>query len=112
MGKPKQRALTAIARQLCRRNVVVRNVCDSDGNYISTVIEAHDGTESGIITAAQTATQRMYTEYPAACNVESGIGATDDDGRPKWTISPNVRYLAEIGTEEVRYIGGDTKVDG
>jgi hypothetical protein len=108
MGTPNQRAPAALARQLYRPNVVVRSVRDRDGNHLGTVIAPHDGSEAGIVTAAQTATQMMFDQYAAACNVESRIGATDEEGRPKWAISPNFRHVAEIGTDEARYIWGWT----
>jgi hypothetical protein len=77
------------------RNVIVRNVRDAQGNRMGLVVEPHDGTEAGVIAAAQRATDRMYAEYPEASNIESRIAATDDSGRPKWAISPNFQHLAE-----------------
>lgn len=73
------------------RNVVVRDVRDAQGNRMGIVVEPHDATEAGVIVAAQRATDRMYAEYPEASNIESRIAATDDSGRPKWSISPNFR---------------------
>jgi hypothetical protein len=90
-----------------RCNVVVRDLRDSNGNRMGTVIEPHDGTEAGIISAAQRVTNLMYTEYPEASNIESRLAATDATGRLKWSISPNFQHLAEIGTDEARYIWGD-----
>jgi hypothetical protein len=90
-----------------RRNVVVRDVRDANGNKMGTVVEPHDATEAGVIAAAKRATDRMYAEYPEASNIESRLGATDASGRPKWSISPNFQHLAEIGTAEARYIWGD-----
>lgn len=103
----KQKSYEALLEQLRRhRNVVVRDVRDAQGNKIGTVVEPHDATERGIIAAAQRATDRMYAAYPEASNIESRIAATDDSGRPKWSISPNFQHLAEIGTAEADYIWG------
>jgi hypothetical protein len=49
----------------------------------------------------------MFEQYPDASNVESRIGATNASGKPKWIISPNFRHIAEIGTDQARYILGD-----
>jgi|SRR5579864_8997949 len=88
------------------RNLVVRDVRDSYGNKLGTVVEPHDGTETGVILAAQRATEKMYAEYPEASNIQSRIGATDENGNPAWSISPNFRHLAQIGTDEAHYIWG------
>jgi hypothetical protein len=90
-----------------RRNIVIRDVRDRNGISLGTVVERHDGTEAGIIAAAQRATERMYADYPEASNIESRIGATDKTGQPRWSISPNFNHLAEIGTDEAAYISGD-----
>ncbi len=102
----KQPAQT-LARSLFHYNVVVRDVRDHNGNKIGTVIEHHDGTEAGVITAARRATERMYAEYPEASNIQSRIGATGATGRPIWSVSPNFKHIAQIGTDEARYIWGE-----
>lgn len=63
------------ARKL--KNAVVREVCDQEGYKLALIIQPHDGTEAGIVAAAQTATDRMYTEFAAPSSVESRICATD-----------------------------------
>ncbi len=85
-------------------NVVIRKACDRNGNPIGTVIERHDGTPAGVIAAARRVSERMFIDYPDASNVQSRIGATDPDGAPRWSISPNFTHLAEIGTDEAEYI--------
>jgi hypothetical protein len=87
-------------------NVVVRDVRDRDGRRLGRIIEPHNGTEIGVITAAQAATDRMYAEFSAASNVQSRICATDSTGSPRWAVSPNFLDLAEVGTEEALYIWG------
>lgn len=101
-----KRPARMLARSFLHRNVVVRDVRDHNGNKIGTIIEHHDGTEAGIITAARRATDRMYAEYPEASNIQSRIGATDGTGRPMWSVSPNFQHIAQIGTDEARYIWG------
>jgi hypothetical protein len=100
-------ACPAFDRPVARRNLVVRDVCDRNGNRLGTLVERHDSTEAGIIAAAQRATDQMYADYPEASNIQSRIGATDATGKPKWSISPNFSHLAEIGTDEASYIWGD-----
>lgn len=89
------------------KNVVVRDVRDRDGCKIGRVVEPHDGSEHGVITAARTATDRMFSEYSTASNVESRICATDASGRVKWAVSPNFLHIAEVGTDEASYIWGN-----
>lgn len=89
------------------RNIVVRDVRDRNGDKIGTVVEPHDGTEAGVITAARRASDRMYAEYSEASNIQSRIGATDGTGKPMWSVSPNFQHIAEIGTDEARYIWGE-----
>jgi hypothetical protein len=88
------------------RNVVVRDVCDRDGCKLGRLVEPHDGTESGVIAAAQRVSDRMFAEYFDASNIESRICATDASGKPRWAVSPNFLHLAEIGTHEASYIWG------
>jgi hypothetical protein len=87
-------------------NVVVRDVRDRDGFKLGRIVEAHDGSEAGIVAAAQAATERMFAEYSSASNVESRICATDTDGKVRWAISPNFLHIAEVGTDEAAYIWG------
>lgn len=87
-------------------NVVVRDVRDRDGLKLGRVVEPHNGTEAGIVAAAQKASDRMWVEYSDASNVESRICATDVSGRIRWAISPNFLHLAEVGTKEASYIWG------
>lgn len=97
------------AKFVNRCNIVVRDVRDRNGNKLGTVVEPHDATEAGVIAAAQRATDRMYEEYPEASNIQSRIGATDASGRPNWSISPNFKHIAEIGTDEASYIWGNVR---
>jgi hypothetical protein len=100
-------AFRVFDRPVDRSNFVVRDVRDRNGSRLGTLAERHDGTEAGIIAAAQRATDRMYGDYPEASNIQSRIGATDATGKLKWSISPNFSHLAEIGTDEASYIWGN-----
>jgi hypothetical protein len=97
------------AKSVNSRNIVVRDVRDMNGYRLGTIVEPHDSTEDGIIAAAQRATDRMYEEFSEASNIQSRIGATDATGRPKWSISPNFKHIAEIGTDEASYIWGNVR---
>jgi hypothetical protein len=58
-------------------NVVIRDVRDRDGRRLGGIVQPHNGTELGVVTAAQAATDRMYAEFSMASNVQSRICATD-----------------------------------
>lgn len=102
-------ACLVFAKSVDRRNVVVRDVRDRNGNRLGTIVEPHDTTEDDIVAAAERATHRMYEEYPEASNIQSRIGATDATGRLKWCVSPNLKHIAEIGTDEASYIWGNVR---
>jgi hypothetical protein len=85
----------------------VRDVRNNEGRKLATITDPYDGTEDAARAAAERLSNRMFEQFPDASNVGSRIGATDADGKPKWTISPNFRHIAEIGTDQARYIWGD-----
>jgi hypothetical protein len=64
------------------KNVVVREVRDRESYILGRIVQPHDGTEAGVIAAAQAATHRMYSEFATASNGESRICATDSTGNP------------------------------
>jgi hypothetical protein len=70
------------------------------------LITPHSGSINGIPDAAKRLSARMFTKYADVFNVESRIAATDIDGMLRWAVSPNFRSLAEIGTDDARYIWG------
>lgn len=92
---------------LDRTNIVVRDVRGRGGISVCVIVARHDGTAAGIIASARKITYRMYADYPEASNIQSRIVATDDTGKPRWSISPNFLHLAEIGTDEAAFIWGD-----
>jgi hypothetical protein len=75
------------ARKL--RNIVVREVRDRESYILGRIVQPHDGTEAGVIAAAEAATERMYCEFATASNCESRICATDASGNPRWVVAPN-----------------------
>jgi hypothetical protein len=95
-----------ISKSSSLRNVVVRDIRDRDGCKLGRLIEPHDGTEGGVIAAAQRISDKMFTEYSDASNIESRICATDASGKLRWVVSPNFEHLAEVGTDEADYIWG------
>lgn len=103
------RRRACVRKLLSYRNVVIRQVCDCDGNALGVVVELHDGTPEGIIHAARRATERMFAQYPVASNIQSRILASDSDGLPRLCISPDFQQLAEIETDEARYIWTGTR---
>jgi hypothetical protein len=90
-----------------RANVVIRDVRDRDGNKLGDIIEPYDGTETGARKAAERASNRMWDGYQDASNIQSRIGATDENGRPKWAISPNFAHISPVDTAEGRATFGD-----
>jgi|GEM_PF-5433250 len=60
------------------RNVVVREVRDQESYILGRILQPHDGTEEGVVAAAQAATDRMYIEFSLA-------------GRPQGTSRFSVR---------------------
>jgi|GEM_PF-2906138 len=89
-------------------NTVFRIVRDSEGELLDILAYKYDGSKESAIKAAEKVTHQMYAFYPDASNIESIIGASDADGYPKYTISPNFRHIADVNTEsvEAKYIWG------
>jgi N12 class adenine-specific DNA methylase len=88
-------------------NMVIRQVRDRNGNMLGTVMEPYDGSIEGARKAAEAATKRMYYEYPDAGNVASRMGATDENGNPKWAISPNFAHINPVDSVDGRATFGD-----
>jgi N12 class adenine-specific DNA methylase/2'-5' RNA ligase len=101
------------AKQIKTRqpHVVVRDVRDDQSNYLATLTEPYSGTAHSALEAAKKLEARMFEYYPEASNIESRIGATDSEGKPRWAMSPNLKHVADVGTEEARYIWGDTSAE-
>jgi len=98
---------TAVAPKPKNANMVIRQVRDRNGNMLGTVMEPYDGTIEGARKAAEAATKRMYDEFPDAGNVASRMGATDENGNPKWAISPNFAYINPVDSLDGRATFGD-----
>jgi hypothetical protein len=79
-----------------RRNLVIRQVCSHYGQVFDHLVERHDGSPEGMIAAADRVSQRMFDLYDDASNIASQIVATDEHGRPRWTISANLRVITKL----------------
>jgi len=89
-------------------NIVFRDVCDFDGNHFAIEMMKYDGTPENAVMIAEKLTQQISYKYGTEwSNIQSRIGATDEHGKPKYTISPNFRHIAEVDTKEARYIWGE-----
>ena len=86
-------------------NVVVRDVRDRDGHKLGRLIEPHDGTESGVIAAAQRISDRMFAEYSDSSNIESRLCATDASGKPKWAVTKLPSHCRSRDGRSVLYLG-------
>ncbi len=79
-----------------RRNFVIRQVRDRDGNVLDYLAEPHCGSIESITAAAQRLSDRMFLLFDDASNIESPILATDGDAVPRWSISPNFRIIEQL----------------
>jgi N12 class adenine-specific DNA methylase len=95
-----------VAAKDSRANVVIRDVRSSNGAKLGDLIEPYDGTKEGAIKAAKRIEER-FDGYQDASNIQSRIGATDENGRPKWAISPNLQHISPVDTAEGRATFGD-----
>jgi len=102
-------AASGLARIKNRPLLVIRDVRDKQGERIGPAYAPYDGTPEDAIEVAKAISDKLDEEFgPGWSNVNSRIVATGEDGRPKWSISPNFKHVAEVGTDEARYIWGDT----
>lgn len=88
-------------------NTVIRDVRDRDGNKLGDMFEPYDGTAEGAKAAAAKISERMPDEFPDYGNMASRIGATDENGNPKFAISPNLEHVNPVDSREGRYTWGD-----
>ena len=96
--------LATLLGSLKTRNVVVRDVRDGQANRLAIIVERYDGTEVGLIEASRRATARMHEMHPEASDIQSRIAATDLTGTVRWSVSPNLLHIAEMGTDEAEFI--------
>jgi hypothetical protein len=101
--------LTQSRRPVTFRREVFREVCDWYGERLDVLHAPYDGTVEDALRVAEMLTEYMHGAYPEARDGESRIGATDEGGQGKWVISPNLVRVAEAGTPEAAYIGGDLR---
>jgi hypothetical protein len=94
------------SKNKARANILVRELRDSEGNPLGEITIEHDGTPEDIQSSAAELNSLMESEYPNASNIQSRFLAFDENGEAKWTISPNLKKVAEINTKEGRDIAG------
>lgn len=90
-------------------SVVFRQAMDDQSNFLGYVYEKYDGTKEDARRVAAKITEKMYNIFPDVSNMASRIGATDENGNPKFTISPNFKHVRDVNDEEAeaRFIWGD-----
>lgn len=90
-------------------NTVFRIVKNNDGELLGIVAKKYDGTKEGAIEAAKEITKQTGFEFQDFSNIQSVIGAVDNDGNPKYTIAPNFNNIADVNTErdKAMYIWGN-----
>lgn len=90
-------------------NVVFREVRDNDGNVLGWVQKPYDGSKAGARKAAEEISDEMFNRYEDASNIQSRIGATDGEAKPKYTVSPNFKNVNDVEAETAaaKYTWGD-----
>src|SRR5205807_5280891 len=88
------KSLTRSSKVTKYRLEVLREVCDSDGQLLGVLHAPYDGSVEDAVKVAESITDLMYIKFPDASNIQSRIGATDEAGRGRWTISPNFSHVA------------------
>lgn len=88
------------------KSSVIRELRDFDGKFITVICKPHNGDFEDMLESTKDIEKEMHYIYEAS-HVNSRILATDESGKPKWAISPNLLHIAEIGTDEAQYIWGD-----
>lgn len=78
-------------------NAVIRQARDRAGLVLGHIAAKHDGTPAGMIAAARHVSDEMFIAFDDASNINSTILATDETGAVRWTISPNFRFIEEVG---------------
>ena len=111
INKPMNKTLTKSDEKILlpnrNANKVIIVIKDFDGNKVSVMSMKYDGSAEGAVKVAAILQAEAFLKYQRASNMESTIGTTDENGDPKWIISPNLRHVAEVKTKEARNIAGD-----
>ena len=89
------------------KRVVIRDLRDHEGNSLGRLSAPYDGTPENAREVAQQLAAQAYSEYPEHSNIQSRTVALNEEGRGKWAVSPNFKYVSEAGTKDARYILGD-----
>lgn len=77
-------------------NKVMREARDADGNKLGTLSASYDGTPEDAVAKARQISKEMSEKWPEASNIQSQIGATDEKGDAKFTISQNFKVVDAV----------------
>ena len=107
--KPETSLQVANEQSRFKPDTVFREVRDFGGNLLGYETEKYNGTKEDARRAAEVIEGRLDSIYPDWSNMNSRIGATDSQGNPKYTISPNLRNISDVNTETdaAKYTWGD-----
>jgi len=94
-----------------RRNVVIIEARDYKGQILGYPFTVHDGTMEGMVKSAMWLSSTVDYQYGEVSHINSRIFGIDGEGK-RFTISPNGCHVAELGTDESRYILGDLSRGG
>ena len=97
--------ITLSQKNLLPQNSVIREIRDYEGRLNGYKVMKHNGDPKGIIEIAKIISALLCAN-PDFSNIQSRTIVTDENGIPKWSVSPNCKHLAEIGTEDFKYILG------
>lgn len=89
-----------------KANLVFREIVDFNGVKINTLFARYDGTIEDAIRKAKNLSDLMFANFPQASNMNSQIGAYDENGKARWIISPNFKNIEEIASKDAFLWGG------
>jgi len=88
------------------RSVVIIEARNYDGRRLGLPLVYHDGTMESMVKKAMWLSSALSMCYDRVSHVNSRILGIDATGKC-YAISPNGCHVAEVGTKEAAYIGGD-----
>jgi hypothetical protein len=94
------------AKRLPENHVVFRAL-DFQGRVKGIYTQPYDGSIEDMVDQMMNLQNRIQFMYDDCSGINSQNFATDEKGELKWVISPNGRYVSEVGTADARYTLGD-----
>ena len=85
---------------------IVLEMYDDNGNRVGVVHTRHDGSDKSMRDANDEL--RAELDNYGASNIQSRSGATDENGKMSWIISPNGQSIDPVGSDEAAYTLGNT----